>query len=45
MLSGDDCEKDAWRAGVSDFLRKPDDMNQLTSRIHRLLASAKDQTA
>ncbi|HXI24354.1 MAG TPA: response regulator [Pyrinomonadaceae bacterium] len=44
MLSGDDCEKEAWRAGVSDFLRKPEDINQLTSRINRLLASAKDRS-
>jgi len=44
MLSGEECEKEAWRAGVSDFLRKPQDIGQLTSRINRLLASAKDQT-
>ncbi len=45
MLSGEDCENEAWRAGVSDFLRKPQDISQLTSRVNRLLASAKDQTA
>lgn len=37
MLSGEDCEKEAWRAGVSDFLRKPDEMHQLTSRINRFI--------
>jgi len=45
MLSGEDCENEAWRAGVSDFLRKPQEVSQLASRIKRLLASAKDQTA
>jgi DNA-binding response OmpR family regulator len=43
MLSGEECENEAWRAGMSDFLRKPQDISQLTSRINRLLASAKDQ--
>src|SRR6185437_15219418 len=31
MLSGDDCEKEAWRAGVNAFLRKPEDVDQLSS--------------
>jgi CheY-like chemotaxis protein len=44
MLSGEDCENEAWRAGVDDFLRKPQDINQLTARIERLLASKKDLT-
>lgn len=42
MLSGEDCENEAWRAGVDDFLRKPQDINQLTARIERLLASKKE---
>lgn len=37
MLSGDDCEKEAWRAGVSDFLRKPEAVDQVGSTISRLL--------
>jgi len=44
MLSGEDCENEAWRVGVDDFLRKPQQINQLTSRINRLLASFKDST-
>jgi len=37
MLSGDDCEKEAWRAGVNDFLRKPESVDQVASTITRLL--------
>jgi len=44
MLSSEDCENEAWRAGVDDFLRKPRDINQLTARIERLLASKKEVT-
>lgn len=44
MLSGEDCENDAWRAGVDDFLRKPQDINQLAAKIERLLASKRDLT-
>lgn len=29
MLSGDDCEAAAWRAGVNEFLRKPGAVNQV----------------
>lgn len=43
MLSGDDCEKEAWRAGVSAFLRKPDDVEQVSSSIHRLLDELKER--
>lgn len=45
MLSGDDCEAAAWRAGVNDFLRKPDGVDQLSSRIKRLLAQRKKRTS
>jgi len=37
MLSGNDCEKEAWGAGVNDFLRKPEQISELPSRISRLL--------
>jgi CheY-like chemotaxis protein len=37
MLSGDDCEAEAWRAGVDDFLRKPKGIDQILSTIARLL--------
>jgi CheY-like chemotaxis protein len=37
MLSGDDCEKEAWRAGVTAFLHKPEDLNKIASTIARLL--------
>lgn len=37
MLSGNDCETEAWRAGVDAFLRKPDQVNELPSTISRLL--------
>jgi len=37
MLSGDDVEKEAWRAGVDAFVRKNDAVNLLPSTITRLL--------
>jgi CheY-like chemotaxis protein len=37
MLSGDDIEKEAWRAGVDDFVRKPEGINRVASTITRLL--------
>lgn len=42
MFSGDDCEKEAWRAGVSAFLRKPEDIEQVPSTIARLLEGLKE---
>ena len=36
MLSADDCEKEAWRAGVEAFLRKTE-MDQLYSTITRVI--------
>jgi CheY-like chemotaxis protein len=37
MLSSDECETEAWRAGVDAFLRKPRDLVQVPSTIARLL--------
>jgi len=37
MLSGADCETDAWRAGVDAFLKKPEQINELPTTIARLL--------
>jgi two-component system chemotaxis response regulator CheY len=37
MLSGSDCETDAWRAGVDAFLKKPEQISRLSSTIARLL--------
>jgi DNA-binding response OmpR family regulator len=37
MLSGSDCETAAWSAGVDAFLKKPQQINELTSTIGRLL--------
>ena len=37
MLSSDDVEKEAWRAGVDAFLRKTEAINQLSGTIARLI--------
>jgi CheY-like chemotaxis protein len=37
MLSGNDCETEAWRAGVDAFLKKPEQISELPSTISRLL--------
>jgi CheY-like chemotaxis protein len=37
MLSGNDCETEAWRAGVDAFLKKPDQVGDVPSTISRLL--------
>jgi len=37
MLSGDDIETEAWRAGVQEFLRKPKDIDRVASTVERLL--------
>lgn len=37
MLSGSNCETDAWGAGVDAFLRKPEQISELPSTIARLL--------
>ncbi len=43
MLSGDDCEAEAWRAGVKAFLRKPEAVDQVSSTIKRLLEQRKER--
>jgi CheY-like chemotaxis protein len=43
MLSGTDCENEAWVAGVDAFLKKPEQINKLLSTITRVLQrSAKE---
>jgi CheY-like chemotaxis protein len=37
MVSGDDCEKEAWRAGVDAFLEKSEAIHQLSSTIFRVI--------
>lgn len=44
MLSGDDCAAEAWRAGVNDFLRKPEAVHQISSTIKRLLDQRKERS-
>ena len=39
MLSGDDCEREAWRAGVDAFLLKPKGVDKVASTINRLLTT------
>lgn len=38
MLSAADCEREAWRAGVSAFLRKPEDILKIAETVARVLA-------
>ena len=42
MLSASDCEREAWRAGVNDFLKKPEQIDELPTRVARLLAAQSD---
>jgi CheY-like chemotaxis protein/tetratricopeptide (TPR) repeat protein len=44
MLSGDDIEKEAWRAGVKAFLRKPGDIDRVSSTVARLLEERKEES-
>jgi DNA-binding response OmpR family regulator len=37
MFSADDVERDAWRAGVDDFLLKPEAIERVPATITRLL--------
>lgn len=39
MFSASDVEADAWKAGVDAFLKKPEDVAEITSMISRLLMS------
>ena len=39
MLSGSDCETEAWGAGVDAFLKKPEQIKDLASTIARLLVN------
>ena len=39
MLSATDCEREAWRAGVTAFLRKPEDVSKLAEIIARVLVT------
>jgi CheY-like chemotaxis protein/tetratricopeptide (TPR) repeat protein len=43
MLTGDDCEAEAWRAGVKAFLRKPAGIDELPSTIDRLLKQRRER--
>ena len=43
MLSGSDCETEAWGAGVDAFLKKPEQINKLPSTIARLLKELKER--
>ena len=44
MLSGDEIETEAWRAGVKEFLRKPEDIERVASSVERLLRRAKHKS-
>jgi CheY-like chemotaxis protein/tetratricopeptide (TPR) repeat protein len=44
MLSGSDIETEAWRAGVKEFLRKPEDIERIASTVERFLAKAKHKS-
>ena len=37
MLSASDCEREAWRAGVNAFLKKPEQIDELSTTVARLL--------
>ena len=41
MLSGDDIEKEAWRAGADDFIPKANAIRELVPRIERVLQKRK----
>ena len=44
VLSAEDCEQDAWRAGANAFLRKTQAMDQLATTIRRLVRDSKSAT-
>jgi CheY-like chemotaxis protein len=41
MLSGDDIETEAWRAGVKEFLRKPQDLERVAPTVQRLVSTTR----
>jgi len=41
MLSGDEVEAEAYRAGANEFLRKPGDLDSIPETVARLLARKK----
>jgi CheY-like chemotaxis protein len=43
MLSSDDLEREAWRAGVDAFLLKPEAIDQISSTVRRLLEERKSR--
>jgi CheY-like chemotaxis protein/Tfp pilus assembly protein PilF len=43
MLTESNCEKEAWRAGVDAFLRKPEALDEVASTITRLLEEQKER--
>jgi DNA-binding response OmpR family regulator len=43
MLSGDACEKEAWRVGVDAFFCKPEAVEQLSLTIARVLEERKER--
>ncbi len=44
MLTGDDCEAEAWRAGVKAFLHRPEGIDELPATIERLLKQRKNRS-
>jgi CheY-like chemotaxis protein len=44
VLSAEDCEQAAWRAGANAFLRKTQAMDQLATTIRRLVRDSKSAT-
>jgi len=44
MLSSDDIETEAWRAGVTEFLRKPQDLERVASTIDRLVSTPTEKS-
>src|SRR5262249_31356642 len=42
MLTEDDCGPEAWRAGVDEFLRKPEGVDRVSATIKKLLTQRKE---
>ena len=45
MLSADEFESEAWRAGVDAFLKKPEQVFELPATITRLLREGRKQAS